>query len=276
MTRLIISSILFLTSIIGLTQNSYDSNHSKSFGDYLFNTGQYRIAAQEYERALFLTPGDTSTHLMLFKSYCKLNTGQKALESYYSLTSDTSLTLLASGFADAYLQQLIRSGNYSQALTLANNGCCIQDKGRSLVAIHLMQGEWAAAQETGLNYKDIYTDQQFQSLVQLSLQGSELRYKKKGLSALMSAIIPGSGKFYTGYWQDGLISMVMTSISGFMAYRAYNKYGINNPYTWVSGVMAVGYYGGNIYGGYSSAKRYNKRAEQAIIDEAKAIYNLDF
>lgn len=276
MTRLIISCTFLLTSFILLSQNSYDSDHSKSFGDYLFNTGQYNIASQEYERALFLTPGDTSAHLMLFKSYCIQNKGNKALASYYSLTGDSSVTRLTMGFADAYLQQLIRTGNFTQALTLANDGCCVADKGRSLLAIHLMNGDWENAKKTGLDYRSMYKDQQFNSMLELSFKASDLKYKHKGLSALMSAVIPGSGKFYCGYWQDGLISMVMTTISGVMAYRSYNKYGINNAYTWISGVMAVGYYGGNIYGGYSSAKRYNHRAEQAIIDEAKVTYNMDF
>ncbi len=276
MIRLTISILLIFTPVFAMAQGSYDASHSKSFGDYLFNTGQYKIAAQEYERALFLKPGDTATHLKLFKSYCLQNSGEKALNSYFTLTKDTTLTNLGSGFADAYLQQLIRNGHYSKALRLSENGCCIEDKGRSLLAVHLMRADWDAAHQVVEDYKDFYNDKQFESLVHLSLKGSELRYKKKGLSALMSAIVPGSGKFYCGYWQDGLISLVMTGISGFMAYRSYDKYGINNAYTWISGVMAAGYYGGNIYGGYRSAKRYNERAEHAIIDEAKATYNMDF
>lgn len=275
MTRLIIKLIGLLFVGVGMAQSSYDAEHSKAFGDYLYNTSQFSIASQEYERAIFLAPGDTSTHLMLFKSYCKINEDQKAMQSYFKLTHDTTLVSLMNGFADVYVQQLVNSGRFEEAHDLASKGCCVTQVEKHLLAIYLMEGRWDEAYDFSQVQTETSMHIQFEDLADLSSRAKAQRFKSRGLSGLMSALIPGSGKVYCGYWQDGIISFLMTSLSGYMAVRSYNKYGINNGYTWFSGALAMGYYGGNIYGGYRSARRYNEHVEHSFKDEAKDIYNRD-
>ena len=85
-------------------------------------------------------------------------------------------------------------------------------------------------------------------------------YNKAGLkypagSALMSAIIPGSGQVYSGYYMDGIISFlsVAASAAGGLYMYEKGKKGISYTLFFFSGL----FYGGNIYSAYNAAERRN-------------------
>ena len=93
---------------------------------------------------------------------------------------------------------------------------------------------------------------------------------------LMSAVIPGSGKMYCGYWGDGLVSLLFSASSAFFSYRAFNKYGTEKVYPWIAGGLAVSYYTGNVYGGYKAAKRYNNNLNNEFTKQTEHILFSDY
>ena len=91
----------------------------------------------------------------------------------------------------------------------------------------------------------------------------------------MSAIIPGSGKFYTGRWRDGAVAFLFVSLNTWQAYRAFNKNGINSIYGWIFGTISLTFYSANIYGSYKSALNFNKKILNNLHEKTLLIINSD-
>lgn len=75
------------------------------------------------------------------------------------------------------------------------------------------------------------------------------------LSALLSVILPGLGKVYSGRTYDGIYSFIINAGSFYLAYDAY-KYK-RKPELYVYSGIFVFFYSGNVYGSWIAAKEYN-------------------
>jgi TM2 domain-containing membrane protein YozV len=90
-------------------------------------------------------------------------------------------------------------------------------------------------------------------------------YNKGGLrsstcSALMSAIMPGSGQIYSGYYIDGIISFLSVAASAAGGWYMYDKghKGISYSLFFFSGL----FYGGNIFSAYNASEKRNNKILQ--------------
>jgi len=84
-------------------------------------------------------------------------------------------------------------------------------------------------------------------------QSLELK-KSPALAASLSAVIPGTGRMYSGRWFDGFMGL-----SQFLLYAAITNYAYQNDWevlTAISGGITFIVYGGEIYGAYRTAKYY--------------------
>jgi hypothetical protein len=88
----------------------------------------------------------------------------------------------------------------------------------------------------------------------------------------ISAIIPGSGKIYSGYWKDGLFSLLVVSVTGIQAYRGFQKNGKNSTYGWIYLTVGTGFYVGNIYGSGKAAHKRNKTLNHSIIHKIEDLF----
>ena len=78
--------------------------------------------------------------------------------------------------------------------------------------------------------------------------------KSPALAASLSAVIPGTGRMYSGRWFDGFMGL-----SQFLLYAAITNYAYQNDWevlTAISGGVTFIVYGGEIYGAYRTAKYY--------------------
>lgn len=74
-------------------------------------------------------------------------------------------------------------------------------------------------------------------------------------ASILSAIIPGAGKIYTGEISDGIFSFITT---GLFAFLSYDNFKADHKFrAWLFGGLAAGFYAGNVYGSYASAQIYN-------------------
>ncbi len=94
----------------------------------------------------------------------------------------------------------------------------------------------------------------------------QLPYKSPVIAGVLS-IIPGGGYLYCGRYQDALISFLLTSSLGMAAYESFDKdlYALGG----VISIVNLGFYGGNIYGGITSAYKYNQRAYDGFVDQLR-------
>lgn len=108
-------------------------------------------------------------------------------------------------------------------------------------------------------------------LKNLSKQAKAFKPKKPWVAVMMSAILPGSGKFYTGNYKDGIFSLLVVGGSAFQAYRGFNKDGVSSTSGWIFAGLTTGFYAGNVYGSAKSAQVYNQNFWLEIEKDAEDI-----
>jgi hypothetical protein len=247
-----------------IAQDLYDREHSQKYAEYLFSSRQHTLAAEEFERLVYFDRNNFSFKYYLIKSYRlsgDFNSGINRIYSFYGSSLDTmphqmateymKLELLSDSLSvvKAFIQQdnrvlpvkkdviqscyLLLNGNYNQANLLAGG---------------------AAAQNPGFPG----------DLKILSEKAARIKFKSPVIAASFSAIIPGTGKFYTKNWADGVVSMLFVVANAWQAYRGFNEHGIKSTYGWTFASLSASFYIGNIFGAVKAAKRYNKNKRNEI------------
>ena len=263
----IIPFILIINYSFGFSQNLFDENNTFKFADYLFKTRQYTLASEEFERLIQMVPQNSEYKLTLIQSYIlnkKYDFAEKRMVDFFS----DSLYSLHTPFSSEYLKIKFYQSDLSGAQKYLNSNLNIEtnSKVKYQEYIYLLSRNWNRADSFFRAVNGIDS-----RLGQLAQNGISLHHKVPGLAALMSSIIPGTGKVYSGYWKEGLMSFIFVAANSWQTYRRYDKYGPNNAGVWVFGTLAAGFYLGNIYGSIKSAKRYNKTRNDEIYNRAKGI-----
>ncbi|HDJ32567.1 MAG TPA: hypothetical protein ENF21_00495 [Bacteroidetes bacterium] len=242
----------------------YNLQNTLKFSDFLIRTRQYELAAQELERAAFLAPGNRGVQLKLLKTYRLGKQYHQSISTVERLYMNRLMEMPAE-FGKEYLRSLILSGDYDRADYFIGTAGNLEqaDRNNYTLSILLLKRNWEearafAAENLPVNMR----------LAGIAGESESIRYKSAGLALAMSAIVPGSGKIYTGKWKDGLISLVFVAANAYQAYRGFNKHGIESVHGWVFCTLATGFYAGNVYGSYKSARIYNNRLDEALQQKA--------
>lgn len=236
-------------------QDIYNIENSKKFARYLFISGEYELAGNEYERLHFLEPTNETFKLKLIESYRKAENYKKALSRFNDLYGDRKNYSL--DVSEEYLKNLILSNSISKGREYLNSMHYFPKEKKYFydITMYMYEGKYNAArnklnQSSGLNspvineYKNVLAEEQ------------TFNYKNPLVAAGFSSLIPGTGKVYAGYWKDGIISFLFVSAFTYQAYRGFKRKGVESIYGWINGGFAFGFYIGNIFG---SAKAVNKK-----------------
>lgn len=115
---------------------------------------------------------------------------------------------------------------------------------------------------------EVFSEQNRKNFLRITAHNASPDYRSPLAAALFSTVLPGSGKIYTGFYGDGVVSLLMT---GLMTYLSWDNFkSENNIRRWIFGGLAAFFYAGNIYGSYISAEVYNHNKDeeiQRLIDE---------
>lgn len=268
MIRLIKFFVLFCLIITPLSaQNLFDETNTSKFAGYLYQTQQYSLAAQEYERLVFLAPSDLNYKLSLVKSYRLTGDYTLARKRFNGLFGD-SIYSVNNTLSAEYLKSILLQEDLSSAQDFIN-----RSKGLDLVSktnyqsyIYLLGRKWKKADSVLSSQPS--SDQK---LVLLCQSGLRIHHKSPFLAGTFSAILPGTGKVYTGFWKDGIVSFLFVAANAWQTYRGFSKDGVRSTQGWIFGGLTAGFYLGNIYGSVKSAVKHNKRANDAIYNESKSI-----
>ena len=96
--------------------------------------------------------------------------------------------------------------------------------------------------------------------------------KKPWKAALLSTIIPGSGKIYAQRSRVALMGMIGLSLFGAQSFEAYRKLGIKHPLT-IGNIAVFGiFYGGNIYGSARAVKSRRTELRNKFYKDASFYY----
>lgn len=257
-------------------QDLKDTEHTLKFADYLFKTKQYVLASEEYERLAFIDSTDLSIKYRLIQSYRFSERPKVALEKFTYFFND-NIDLLNSKLSEEYVKNLILEKDNQKAIHFLDKTMKL-DIGTIetyQLGCILLERQWDNAFNFALKHS-VTESKKNADLHVLAIRSKQLNYKKPYKAALFSSIIPGTGKMYTKNWKDGIISLMFVGVNAWQAYRGFNKYGKNSVYGWVFASLSAGFYAGNIFGSYKSAKKYNKKIDDEIYNETWHLMVDDF
>ena len=277
MIRLNRSFLLLLLFVLfwnlGKSQNLFNAENSRKFAGYLSRTRQYNLAAREYERILSINPNDTITFTDLIKSY---RLGENCRHSFKNLEIlNVNNFFKNETLASEYLKLTLSCNNYNQSNHFS--------EALSELALHKQKfyrlGRFVFEERTDslvrfANQNRELLSENYSAVFSHVQDIRNFKRKKPGLAAVMSAIIPGTGKAYVGYWGDAIMSLVFVSTNAWLSYKGFNKKGINSANGWIFGSISMGFYLGNIWGSGRAAKTYNRIEYESLYNEAKnSVYN---
>jgi len=247
------------------SQNLYDQAHSKQYAIFLEQSRQFRLAAMEFERLVFMDPENLDFKNRLIKSYRyseQFDQGLNRINDWYP-SQIGDINLFQEFIKLSYLQ-----GSYVAGINSLNNQNILPSEETQyyLLSGIVLQKNYNGA----IEFIQQYPDNQWPGFYELSdivKKHQDINFRKPGVALGLSAIIPGLGKVYSKDWKDGLISFLFVATNTFQAYRGFSKDGVNSVYGWVFGTLALGFYTGNLYGSWKSAKDFNLRSEEALYHE---------
>ena len=246
-----------------------------AFAQHLYQNGQYRRAAEEYQRFAFFFPQDSRGRGALYlaaDAYFNSREFDIAIEILKDLSRKTPLdTVAVKAFflmAECYLQM----GTPSQAMVQLHNLTALSDDpdvhDRAYFRmgwIYIEQMDWKAAQHA---FSRIRAESPLPAseLSAALNQSTTIPQKSPALAGTLS-IVPGAGQLYCGRYQDALAAFLVNVGLVWAAVDAFDQeqYALGGLLTFVG----AGFYTGNIYSAVSSAHKYNLHRKQQFIDRLK-------
>jgi hypothetical protein len=249
--------ILLVSSIALNGQDLYTFENSARFADYLMQAGRYSMAAAEFERLVFLKPDSLRLKTNLLDSYALDRNFEAIMRRAMQFQKQNAFedTL----FTNYRIWSLLKQDNRPINTIQFSNTETISETAKKYYWAwqELMNQQVLKAQEN-IPKNALYIPE-VALLDETCTKAASLRLKNKALAACMSAIVPGSGKWYAGERKDAVIGFVTIGMMAYQAYRGFRKDGTSSVYGWISAGLGAGFYVGNIYGSARSAKRYNDR-----------------
>ncbi len=267
MIKNIFAILILLCIVQAKGQDIHDLNHSKQFADYLFKTRQYSLAAEEYERIVFLDSVNIQNKYMLILSYRKAEEYSQALNRFTFFFKNRFI--MPANFAEEYVKLLLLTKQADSAFSYLsiNQSLNAELKQNYQLAALLLQKKWDDSFKYAMSYP-VTNEKMNSRLHLLAFDAKRIKYKKPVTAAIMSAIVPGTGKFYTKNWKDGIIAMTFVGVNAWQAYRGFKKYGKKSAYGWIFAGLSASFYIGNIYGSAKSAKKYNQKLDDELYKKA--------
>lgn len=255
-----ITFILLHLAVLAKAQSEQES----AFAAYLFQTGQYELAAFEYERLRFHHPANDSLALFLSRSYRLQGKFTVALDLAQSKQKSLTQPDMAWAFQTEknHNALLLKDAQRFQILSQESQQLALSPKEKYLTKQLLLGDAILSGRAELPSYEPSLAFDGI--LLQLHEDWQSRPQKSPSLAATFSALVPGAGKVYAGAWKDGLVNMLFVGANAYTTYRGYQNQGFKSPYVWIFGGLTTGFYLGNIYGAHKQAKKFNSQVNNEI------------
>ena len=240
------------------------------FADALFNDGDYFRAITEYKRFLFLHPTDARAgrvQLQVGLSYQRGQQWEDARQTFEFIAQQHPDPEIRTEAAYRIGETSFQQGRYTQAIADLRpvaeryGQTPVGERARYLLGwSYLRARQWLEASQT---FETIDTTSSLfpssRALADAARESEQLPRKSPALAGLMSAVIPGTGHFYTGRFRDGTIALLLNGAflaAGIEAVSAGNEA--------AAGLLLffeAAWYSGAIYGAVNAAQKYNRDLE---------------
>jgi len=263
--------LLVLGAISLQAQDIYDYAHSRAYARYLLQSQQYTLAAEEYERLIFLRPDNDTLLADLLRTYRRGNTPQRGLEQWakWQLSPRPPTRLLHTEYA----KLLLRGGYPEKARVLALESEVFDSTQvkRTVLYANLLEQKWPDARTA---FEAIPAPEKLPrraDIEQLIKRGERTKLKKPWVATALSVPVPGLGKVYAGEWKDGIISFLFVGLNTWQAVRRFDREGTDTFWGWIHGSVALGFYAGNLQGSHKAARRQNQKKINRLQHDTEAL-----
>ena len=269
---------ILVNSAYAETAITIDADKQFQYAEQLYSQKKYTLAIAEYERFVYLFPGDErvpASRYHVGMAYYAERRYTEAIQSFSDLieTDDGGSAYHVRAFFMAAESQL-RLGRRSSALTTLQNlvnistDTDVKDEANYRTGwIYLESADWEKAH--GYFQKISRQNHVKYRLVDLTREieaAGDIRHKSPGVAGAL-AILPGGGYLYCNRPRDALISFLLNGGLIYAAYEAFDNemYALGGVITFVE----IGFYTGSIYGSISSAHKYNRDQDKEFVDRLK-------
>jgi TolA-binding protein len=247
-----------------------DADQILGFAEALFNDGDYFRAITEYKRFLFLYPNDVRAgrvQLQVGRAYQQGRQWDDARQTFERIAQQHPDPAIRAEAAYLIGETSFQQGRYEQATAelraVAERYAqtSVGEQARYLLGwSYLRARQWREASQAFATIDP--TSPLFPSshaLAEAAREGEQLPRKSPVLAGLMSAIVPGTGHFYSGRWRDGTIALLLNG--AFLAAGIEAVSAGNEAAAGVLFFFEAAWYSGAIYGAVNATYKYNRDLE---------------
>jgi len=242
----------------------------RQFALALFTEGEYYRAITEAKRYLSLFPEKPETGEMsklIGDAYLMSREWAEAIEAYDGFLMQFPDSPLVNSVIFHKAIALVKQGNAAEAerlFQLIRGGADPERKGdaaRWEILLLIRQNRFDDAERRlreGMLRPE--SEPEARIIEELLTSKRDARYKSPETAGLLSAILPGSGQFYNGRYQDGVQSFLLNALFILGAWKAFDSdnYGLGGALA----LFEIGWYTGGIYGAVSGAHKVNRKIDE--------------
>jgi len=268
--------LFFLISIFAVTNSSAQKNNSlfsiqnrKAFGNYLFCEKDYLRAIDEFNVVLKEEWND-SLQFKVATSYYRMNEFNQAYIEFNKVHFNSEV------YKQSQYEKL-RSLFKSKMYSFMRSEIEKSTSNRSLNSLEILRlrNSTLLLEKNRLppksNFISVFEKDDKNKLAEFYNWKLNPPYKSSTKAAIMSAIIPGSGKIYANEVGDGITAFLLT---GLFTYLAVDKFQNNqNASAWLYTSIAAFFYAGNVYGSATAVQNYNAGIKYNFESEVKLFIN---
>jgi outer membrane protein assembly factor BamD (BamD/ComL family) len=248
-----------------------EANQLLGFAEALFHSGDYFRAITEYKRFLFLYPSDARAgrvQLQIGLSYQRGQQWDDARKTFEEIAQRHPEAEIRAEAAYRIGETSFQQGRYAQAIADLHPVAeqypptAIGEQARYLLGwSYLRARQWPEASQAFASIAA--TSPLFPSsraLAEAARAGEELPRKSPTLAGLLSALMPGTGHFYTGRWRDGTVALLLNG-----AFLAAGLEAVSAGNEAAAGLLLffeAAWYSGAVYGAVNAAQKYNLDLEE--------------
>lgn len=283
---------IFLLALLALTfcrlfaspesLSPYSPPVVKAFADNLYDQGFYQEAESEYKRYFFMTQTfqmDAVFKVLDIYFMQKNKTGldwmNKELFPFCSLEVQKKIDFVNAAFIFKERNQKDFSDFFNRKKDeglFAEGGFLSKEILLFTVSQQILNKEIKEATQSLLTVKNKGEEETFSDFKLLYEGCQNYKLKSPGWALTFSAVIPGSGKWYSGNFWAGFSDLL--GIASFTSAAVYygKENGVKDWRVWTYGSMAALLYVVDLYGSYTGAQRYNQGNYNNLCKKVDGLY----
>ncbi len=254
----------------------YTPENVRKFADFLYEQGDYLRAVGEYQRYLFYRPQESEAiNYRIAVCYRFGGKSAQAIQSFETLlrtypeSQYTSQIYYQIGATYFLMDRFDRSAQFlSDTLPRITDRQQHVEAEQLIGLSYLMQKRWSEAGEVfrGLQGSDIIRIREKAAVYNIYAEsGEKLPTRSPFLAGVLSTVVPGVGRLYTGRLADALNTLFTVGFTGWQAYDGFRRDGLSSAKGWTLGTLCGVFYVGNIYGSVISARVYNRHVTDEFL-----------